>query len=177
MGCFKRTALKYVYYLGWNGLPAQVGCMRQALGPGALGKPRGSGWRGRWEGESGWGTHVNPWLIHVNVWQNPLQIKKRGGEERQRRCHIVTSSSNNSRWDWSSWRVIEKMVRGCLSKEKCLTWWKVAIEITVYQENASHPAEGSVGTFLISANPHFVRIIIDYGHTTTFATLHYPDPK
>ena len=29
--------------------------MRQALGPGALGKPRGSGWRGRWEGESGWG--------------------------------------------------------------------------------------------------------------------------
>ena len=32
--------------------------MRQALGPGALGKPRGSGWRGRWEGGSGWGTHV-----------------------------------------------------------------------------------------------------------------------
>ena len=22
---------------------------------------------------SGWGTHVYPWLIHVNVWQNPLQ--------------------------------------------------------------------------------------------------------
>ena len=41
--------------------------MRQALGPGALGKPRGSGWRGRWEGGSGWGTHVNPWLFHSNV--------------------------------------------------------------------------------------------------------------
>ena len=27
-----------------------VGCMRQALGPGALGGPGGSGWRGRWEG-------------------------------------------------------------------------------------------------------------------------------
>ena len=50
--------------------------MRQALGPGAPGKPRGSGWRGRWEGGSGWGTHVNPWLIHVNVWQNPLQYFK-----------------------------------------------------------------------------------------------------
>ena len=24
-------------------------------------------------GGSGWGTHVNPWLIHVNVWQKPLQ--------------------------------------------------------------------------------------------------------
>ena len=31
------------------------------------GKPRGSGWRGRWEGGSGWGTHVNPWLFHFNV--------------------------------------------------------------------------------------------------------------
>ena len=29
--------------------------MRQALGPGALGRPGGSGWRGRWEGGSGWG--------------------------------------------------------------------------------------------------------------------------
>ena len=24
-------------------------------------------------GGLGWGTHVNPWLIHVNVWQKPLQ--------------------------------------------------------------------------------------------------------
>ena len=35
--------------------------------PGALGGPRGIGWRGRWEGGSGWGIHVTPWLIHVNV--------------------------------------------------------------------------------------------------------------
>ena len=48
--------------------------MRQALGPGALGRPRGIGWRGRWEGGSG--IHVNPWLIHVNVWQKPLQYCK-----------------------------------------------------------------------------------------------------
>ena len=48
-------------------IPAQVGCMRQALGPGALGKPRGIGWRGRWEEGLGWGTHVNLWLIHFNV--------------------------------------------------------------------------------------------------------------
>ena len=48
--------------------------MRQVLGAGALGKPRGMGWGGRWKG--GWGTHVNPWLIHVNVWQKPLQCCK-----------------------------------------------------------------------------------------------------
>ena len=49
MGCFKRTAPKHVYYLEWNGSPAQVGCMRQVLEPGAMGKPRESGWRGMWE--------------------------------------------------------------------------------------------------------------------------------
>ena len=76
VGCFKRTASKHVYYLGWNRSPAQVGCMRQVLGPGALGRPRGIGWGGRWEGGSGWETHVNPWLIHVNVWQKPLQYCK-----------------------------------------------------------------------------------------------------
>ena len=32
-----------------------------------------------WDGEGGgrgvqdWGTHVHPWLIHVNVWQKPPQ--------------------------------------------------------------------------------------------------------
>ena len=34
------------------------------------------GCRGRREGGSGWGTHVNPRLIHVNVWQKPLQYCK-----------------------------------------------------------------------------------------------------
>ena len=29
-----------------------------------------------WEGGSGWGKHVHPWLIHVNVWQKPLQYCK-----------------------------------------------------------------------------------------------------
>ena len=77
VGWFKRSALKRVYYLGWNRWPAQVGCMRQVLAPGALGRPRGIGWRGRWEGGSGWGTHVNPGLFHFNVWQNSLQIKKK----------------------------------------------------------------------------------------------------
>ena len=48
-------------------LLAQVGCMRQALRPGALGRPRGIRWKGRWEGGSGWGTHVNPWPFHFNV--------------------------------------------------------------------------------------------------------------
>ena len=50
--------------------------MRQVLGAGALGRPRAMGWRGRRMRGSGWGTHVNPWLIHVNVWQKPLKYCK-----------------------------------------------------------------------------------------------------
>ena len=50
--------------------------MRQVLRAGALGRPRGMGWGGRREGGSGWGTHVNPWMIHVNVWPKPLQYCK-----------------------------------------------------------------------------------------------------
>ena len=50
--------------------------MRQVLGAGTPGRPSGIGWRGRWEGGSGWGIHVNPWLIHVYVWQKPLQYCK-----------------------------------------------------------------------------------------------------
>ena len=50
--------------------------MRQMLRAGALERPRGMGWRGRRERGSGWGTHLNPWLIHVNVWQKALQCCK-----------------------------------------------------------------------------------------------------
>ena len=42
------------------------------LWAGALGWPRGMGWGGRWEGCSGWGTHVHPWWIHVDVWQTNI---------------------------------------------------------------------------------------------------------
>ena len=46
------------------------------LGADALGRTRGMAWGGRWERGSGWGTHVHPWRIHVNVWQNQYSIVK-----------------------------------------------------------------------------------------------------
>ena len=46
------------------------------LGAGALGWPRGMVWGGRWEGGSVWGTHVHPWQMHVDVWQNQYNIIK-----------------------------------------------------------------------------------------------------
>ena len=50
--------------------------MRQGAQGWCTGMPCGIGWGGRWEGGSGWGIHVYPWLIHVNVWQNLLQDSK-----------------------------------------------------------------------------------------------------
>ena len=76
VGWSERIALKHVYYQVWNRSPVQDGCMRQVLRAGAMGWPWGMGWVGRWERGSGWGTHVHPWLIHVNVWQKPLQYCK-----------------------------------------------------------------------------------------------------
>ena len=43
VGCSERIALKPVYYQVKNRLLAQVGCMRQVLRAGALGRLRGIG--------------------------------------------------------------------------------------------------------------------------------------
>ena len=60
--------------------------VKQITSPGWMHETRAWGWCTRKtqrdrverevEGASGWGTHVNPWLIHVNVWQKPLQYCK-----------------------------------------------------------------------------------------------------
>ena len=66
------------------------------------------GWGGSWEEGSGWGTHVNPWPIHVNVWQKPLQyckvmslqlIKINGKINKlvQKKKILVSSPSNNKK--------------------------------------------------------------------------------
>ena len=54
--------------------------MRQALGPGALGKRRGSGWRGRWEGGIGMGNTCKPMAVSFQCMTkfttNKKKIKK-----------------------------------------------------------------------------------------------------
>ena len=68
MGCFERTAciLSIVKQItspgGMHETSAPAWCTGMTESDGMEG--RGGDWGG-----SGWGTHVNPWLIHVNVWQ------------------------------------------------------------------------------------------------------------
>ena len=57
--------------------------VKQITSPGGMHETSAQGWctgktqrdrveREVGEGGSGWGILVNPWLIHVNVWQKPL---------------------------------------------------------------------------------------------------------
>ena len=129
VGCFKRTAWKHVYYLGWNRSPAQVGCMRQALRPGALGRPRGTGWRGRWEGGSGWGTHVNPWLIHFNVWQNPLKY-----------CKVISlqliKKIKKKKWRKDMNKIINTTnIKLCENFQKKISYLNAVVLLRAFKEN------------------------------------------
>ena len=60
----------------WNRWPVQVQCMKQGTQSQCTGITLWMGWGRMWRGGSGWGTHVHPWLIHVSVWQKPLQYCK-----------------------------------------------------------------------------------------------------
>ena len=55
---------------------SKLDAWNRALKADALEQPRGMGWARRWEGVSEWGTHVHPWLMHVNVRQKLPQYFK-----------------------------------------------------------------------------------------------------
>ena len=62
------SRVKQITSPGWmNETSAQGWC---------TGKTQRDGMEREVGGESGWGTHVNPWLIRVNVWQKPPQYCK-----------------------------------------------------------------------------------------------------
>ena len=56
--------------------PAQVGYMRQALGAGALGRPRGIGWRGEVGGGIGMGNTCKSMADSCQCTAKPLQYCK-----------------------------------------------------------------------------------------------------
>ena len=72
--------------------------MRQVLRPGALVRPRGIGWSGRWEGGLGWGIHIYPWVIHVSVRQEPLQYCEVISLQliKKKICHILYQRKKRS---------------------------------------------------------------------------------
>ena len=64
--------LPYVKQITSPDLIHETGCSRLVHWD----DPEGGDGGGWWEGGTGWGTHVHPWLIHDNVWQKPLQYCK-----------------------------------------------------------------------------------------------------
>ena len=59
-GMFRENSIETSILSRVKQIPSPGWMHRQVLGPGALGRPREIGWRGRWEGGSGWGIHVTP---------------------------------------------------------------------------------------------------------------------
>ena len=74
VGWFGRMALKHVCYQVRNELPVYVRYRIQDAWGWCTGMIQRDDMG--WEGGSGLGTHVHPWLIHVNVWQNQYSIVK-----------------------------------------------------------------------------------------------------
>ena len=64
------------FFLNKNELPVQVRCMRQGAQGWCTGMTQRDGMGREVGGVSGWGTHIHPWRIQVNVWQNQYNIVK-----------------------------------------------------------------------------------------------------
>ena len=54
------------------GLMQDIGCLGLVHGD----DPERWDREGGWEGGSGLGTHVHPWQIHIDIWQNQYSIVK-----------------------------------------------------------------------------------------------------
>ena len=90
--------------------------MKRIASPGSMHETACSGlvqWDdpGGWDGGSEWGTHVQLWLIHVDVWQKPLQyckvislqlIKISGGKKKGQRHYFVNKGLSSQGYGFSS---------------------------------------------------------------------------
>ena len=66
-------------------------------------------------GGSGWGIHVNPWLIHLNVLQNPLQY-----------CKVISLQLIKI-----NEKIKNKLINLAAPDLSCSTWDLVACELSV----------------------------------------------
>ena len=72
--------------------------MRQALGRGALGRPRGSGWRGRWEGGIGMGNTCKPMAISFQCMTKFTTNKKIKKERKKKLNQMSVEKQRDLNW-------------------------------------------------------------------------------
>ena len=86
----------------WNRWPVQVQCMKQSTQSRCTGTTQKDGMEREVEGSLGWGTHVHPWLIHVNIWQKPPQYCKVIRLQLKKKKEFWLSKAAF----WSTWGII-----------------------------------------------------------------------
>ena len=107
VGWFERIALKHIYYHMWNSSPVQVWCMRQGAQGWCTGMTVRDAMGRKVGGGSGWGTHVHPWLIHVNVWQTPPQYYKVTSLQLKLKQTNKQKKQPETIWNWISIAVVQ----------------------------------------------------------------------
>ena len=133
--CIEQTFGLYGRRRGWDDLREQhqtciLSSVKQIASPGWMHETSARGWctgmtqrdgMGRKVGGGfRMGTHVNPWLIHVNVWQNPLQyckvislqlIKIIGGKKKNKNNQISEKNASGLANRSLRWVTIENCQR------------------------------------------------------------------
>ena len=107
VGSFGRMTLKHVYYHVRNKSPVYVRHRIQDAWGWCMGMIQRDDME--WEGGSGLGAHVHPWLIHVNVWQNQYSIVKQNKVKikikKKKRICVQCRRPGFNPWVWKiPWR-------------------------------------------------------------------------
>ena len=92
--------MKHVYYQVRNELPVYVRYRIQDAWGWCTGMIQRDDME--WEGGSGLGTHVHPWLIHVNLWQNQYSVVKQNKVKKRKKK--LTSLKKNQ------WKCINMVI-------------------------------------------------------------------
>ena len=125
----------------WNRSPVQVWCMRQGAQGQCTGMTQRDGMGWEVGVGSGWGTHVHPWLIHVNVWQKPLQYCKVISfqlklKKKKKKKEFVFQWTGYGFNPWSEAKILQAIVNYKLALTKSIAndWATEAFASCVYGE-------------------------------------------
>ena len=102
--------------------PVQVRCVTQGAQGWCTGMTQRDGMGREVGGGSGWGTHVHPWLIHVNVWQKPVQYCKVISLQLKKKKESICQCKRRRKHGFNSWIREDPLEKGMATHSNILVW-------------------------------------------------------